>query len=54
MLMEAINSLGLKVIDANITTSNGMVLNVLKVEVRFKKFTILPSFLSFRGNRLGY
>ncbi|KAK6141774.1 hypothetical protein DH2020_024482 [Rehmannia glutinosa] len=31
-LMEAIDSLGLKVTDANVTTLNGSVLNVLKVE----------------------
>lgn len=32
-LMEAIHSLGLQVIDANVTTCNGRVLNNLKVEV---------------------
>jgi UTP:GlnB (protein PII) uridylyltransferase len=35
-LMEALNSLGLQVADANITTFCGMVLNILKVEVRFQ------------------
>lgn len=32
-LMEAMNSLGLQVVDANVTTHNGNVLNILKVEV---------------------
>ncbi|KAL2506143.1 Transcription factor ABORTED MICROSPORES [Abeliophyllum distichum] len=32
-LMKAMNSLGLKVTDANVTTLNGSVLNVLTVEV---------------------
>lgn len=36
-LMEALNSLGLQVADANITTFCGKVLNILKVEVRFKQ-----------------
>ncbi len=35
--MEAINSLGLQVSDANVTTFCGKVLNILKVEVRFKQ-----------------
>lgn len=34
-LMEAINSLELQVIDANVTTFNGKVLNILRVQVRF-------------------
>lgn len=34
--MEAIDSLGLQVADANVTTFCGQVLNILKVEVRFK------------------
>lgn len=34
-LMDAIHSLGLQVVDANMTTFNGKVLNILKVEVRF-------------------
>ncbi|XVF02464.1 hypothetical protein REPUB_Repub04eG0177600 [Reevesia pubescens] len=33
-LMEGIDSLGLRVIDANVTTFNGKVLNIFKVEVR--------------------
>ncbi|TXG48916.1 hypothetical protein EZV62_024791 [Acer yangbiense] len=33
-LMEAIHSLGLQTVEVNVTTSNGMVLNGLKVEVR--------------------
>lgn len=32
-LMEAINVLGLQVVDANITTFNGNVLNIFRVEV---------------------
>ncbi|KAL7261115.1 hypothetical protein ACSBR1_006707 [Camellia fascicularis] len=32
-LIEAVNSLGLQVIDANVTTFNGKVLNILQVEV---------------------
>lgn len=34
-LMEMINSLGLGVVDANITTFNGRVLSILRLEVRF-------------------
>lgn len=34
-LMEAINSLELQVLDANVTTFNGKVLNILRVQVRF-------------------
>ena len=37
-LMEALNALGLQVADANITTFCGKVLNILKVEVRFKQW----------------
>lgn len=33
--MDTINCLGLQVVDANISTFNGKVLNILKVEVRF-------------------
>ncbi|KAL0435224.1 UNVERIFIED_CONTAM: Transcription factor ABORTED MICROSPORES [Sesamum radiatum] len=36
-LMEAVDSLGLKVTDANVTTFNGSVLNVLQVEVWEKR-----------------
>ncbi|KAL0370959.1 UNVERIFIED_CONTAM: Transcription factor [Sesamum angustifolium] len=36
-LMEAVDSLGLKVLDANVTTFNGSVLNVLQVEVWEKR-----------------
>ncbi|KAL2238487.1 UNVERIFIED_CONTAM: Transcription factor ABORTED MICROSPORES [Sesamum indicum] len=36
-LMEAVDSLGLKVTDANVTTLNGSVLNVLQVEVWEKR-----------------
>lgn len=32
-LMQAMDSSGLQVVDANVTTSNGWVLNILKVEV---------------------
>ncbi|KAI8528291.1 hypothetical protein RHMOL_Rhmol12G0138600 [Rhododendron molle] len=32
-LMEAMHSIGLQVVDANVTTHNGKVLNILKVEV---------------------
>lgn len=39
-LMQAMDSSGLEVIDVNITTSNGVVLNILIVEVH-----ILPAFL---------
>lgn len=33
-LMEGMDSLGLQVIDANVTTFNGKVLNIFKVKVR--------------------
>lgn len=33
-LMESLNSLGVQVVDANITTFDGKVLNILKVEVK--------------------
>ena len=33
-LMEAIHSLGMQTVEANVTTLNGMILNSLKVEVR--------------------
>ena len=32
-LMEAMNDLGLQVVDANITTFNGKVLNIFRAEV---------------------
>ncbi|CAL5338327.1 unnamed protein product [Camellia sinensis] len=35
-LIEAVNSLGLQVIDANVTTFNGKVLNILQLEVTLK------------------
>lgn len=38
-LMEAINSLELQVLDANITTLNDKVLNILRVEVRLIELT---------------
>lgn len=34
-LMENMDSLGLQVVDANVTTFDGNVLNILKVQVRF-------------------
>lgn len=34
-LMETLNASGIKVVDANITTFDDKVLNILKVEVRF-------------------
>lgn len=37
-LMEAIDSLGLQVVNANVTTFNGTVQNILQVEVRFKDY----------------
>ncbi|XP_057493329.1 transcription factor bHLH90 [Actinidia eriantha] len=37
-LMEALNSLGLQVIDANVSTYSGKVLNMLKVEVNKSEF----------------
>ena len=43
-LMQAMDSFGLQVTDANVTTSNGLVLNVLKAEVIL--FEILHLLLS--------
>lgn len=43
-LMQAMDSFGLQVTDANVTTSNGLVLNILKVEVRL--FEILHPLLN--------
>lgn len=44
-LMEVMNSLGLQVFDANVTTHNGNVLNILKVEVRLRSRTLIPTLI---------
>lgn len=41
-LVEDLNSLGLQIVDANVTTFNGRVLNILKVEVRWKETDHIP------------
>lgn len=45
-LMEAIDSLGLQVVNANVTTFNGTVQNILEVEVRFNDY-IWSSYRNF-------
>lgn len=44
-LMEAMHSIGLQVVDANVTTHNGKVLNILKVEVRIRLTTQIPNLI---------
>ncbi|XP_015578625.1 transcription factor bHLH90 isoform X2 [Ricinus communis] len=51
-LMDAIYSLGLQVVDANMTTFNGKVLNILKVETNMKDIQpkkLKESLLKLRG-----
>lgn len=43
-LMEALDSLGLEVTNANVTSNRGLVSNVLKVEVNKDHLRILPLF----------
>jgi hypothetical protein len=43
-LMEALDSLGLEVTNANVTSNRGLVSNVLKVEVNKGHLRILPLF----------
>lgn len=39
--MQAVDSLGLEVTDANVTTLNGLVLNNLKVQVGLLRITFI-------------
>ena len=43
-LMEALDSLGLEVTNANVTSNRGLVSNVFKVEVNKDHIRILPLF----------
>lgn len=47
-LMKAINFLDLQVVDANVTTFNGKVLNILRVEVRLIAMNRIRCLLFFK------